>query len=82
MARAEAEGFPEQLKRLQPGNWLHLTLTVSNPPADGLGLYGSGMFILNPPYTLAQDMRETLPYLVEALGQDGGARCGIEHRGN
>jgi 23S rRNA (adenine2030-N6)-methyltransferase len=82
VARVESQRFPEQLKRLQPNNWLHLTLTVSNPPADGLGLYGSGMFILNPPYTLAQSMNEALPYLVERLGQDSGARCEIEHRGN
>ncbi|MCA3814147.1 MAG: 23S rRNA (adenine(2030)-N(6))-methyltransferase RlmJ, partial [Burkholderia sp.] len=59
-----------------------LTLTVSNPPTDGLGLYGSGMFILNPPYTLAQSMNEALPYLVEMLGQDSGARFQIEQRGN
>ncbi|MEN2474229.1 23S rRNA (adenine(2030)-N(6))-methyltransferase RlmJ [Burkholderia stabilis] len=82
VTRLESQRFPEQLKRLQPNNWLHLTLTVSNPPTDGLGLYGSGMFILNPPYTLAQSMNEALPYLVETLGQDSGARFQIEQRGN
>ncbi|KAF1028334.1 MAG: Ribosomal RNA large subunit methyltransferase J [Burkholderia plantarii] len=82
VTRPESVRFPEQLKRLQAENWLHLTLTVSHPPADGFGLYGSGMFILNPPYTLAATMRETLPYLVDKLGQDGGAKFGIEFRGN
>jgi 23S rRNA (adenine2030-N6)-methyltransferase len=40
------------------------------------------MFILNPPYTLAQSMNEALPYLVERLGQDSGARFQVEQRGN
>lgn len=80
VTRVESQRFPEQLKRLQPTNWVHLTLTVSRPPADGYGLYGSGMFILNPPYTLAAAMKETLPFLVEALGQDDNARFSVESR--
>jgi 23S rRNA (adenine2030-N6)-methyltransferase len=80
VTRLESQRFPEQLKRLQPTNWLHLTLTVSRPPSDGFGLYGSGMFIMNPPYTLAAAMKETLPFLVEALGQDDTARFSVESR--
>lgn len=80
VTRAESQRFPEHLKRLQPTNWVHLTLTVSRPPADGYGLYGSGMFILNPPYTLAGTMKEALPYLVDALGQDETARFTVEAR--
>lgn len=80
VTRPESQRFPEQLKRLQPTNWVHLTLTVSRPPSDGYGLYGSGMFILNPPYTLAAAMKETLPFLVEALGQDDTARFSVESR--
>ena len=74
--------FPEQLKRLQPDNWLHVTLSVSNPPEGGLGLYGSGMFIINPPYTLSQSLNEAMPYLAETLAQDHGARFTVEYRGN
>ncbi len=55
---------------------------MSRPPSDGFGLFGSGMFILNPPYTLVDTMKEALPYLVEALGQDSGAKFAIEHRAN
>ncbi|HTH73422.1 MAG TPA: 23S rRNA (adenine(2030)-N(6))-methyltransferase RlmJ, partial [Trinickia sp.] len=43
-------------------------------------LYGSGMFILNPPYTLAGAMKEALPYLVDALGQDETAQFTVEAR--
>ena len=59
-----------------------MTLTVSQPPADGYGLYGSGMFILNPPYTLVAAMKETLPWLVKVLGQDQSAQFKIESRGD
>jgi 23S rRNA (adenine2030-N6)-methyltransferase len=80
VARAESQRFAEQLKRLQSTDWLHLTLTASRPPADGFGLYGSGMFILNPPYTLAATMKETLPFLADALGQDDAAQFKVESR--
>ncbi len=80
VTRPESQRFPEQLKKLQPTNWLHVTLTISRPPPDGYGLYGSGMFVLNPPYTLAAAMKEALPYLVEALGQDETAQFKVESR--
>ncbi|WP_114810333.1 23S rRNA (adenine(2030)-N(6))-methyltransferase RlmJ [Paraburkholderia kururiensis] len=80
VTRPESQRFPEQLKQLQSTNWLHATLTVSRPPEDGFGLYGSGMFVLNPPYTLAAAMKETLPWLVKALGQDDNAQFKLEHR--
>ena len=38
------------------------------------------MFILNPPYTLAAALKETLPYLVQALGQDETAQFTLESR--
>jgi 23S rRNA (adenine2030-N6)-methyltransferase len=82
VARPESQRFPEQLKRLQDKNWLHVSLTVSSPPSDGFGLFGSGMFILNPPYTLAKMLKETLPWLVDVLGQDKAAQFKIEHRGD
>ncbi|QBQ97184.1 23S rRNA (adenine(2030)-N(6))-methyltransferase RlmJ [Paraburkholderia pallida] len=82
VTRPESQRFPEQLKRLQEKNWLHVTLSVSRPPEDGFGLYGSGMFILNPPYTLAATLKEVMPWLVKTLGQGEGAQFKIESRGD
>lgn len=82
VTRPESQRFPDQLKRLQEKNWLHVTLSVSHPPADGFGLYGSGMFILNPPYTLQAALKEALPWLVKTLGKDAGAQFKIEARGD
>jgi 23S rRNA (adenine2030-N6)-methyltransferase len=82
VTRPESQRFPEQLKRLQEKNWLHVSLSVSKPPEDGFGLFGSGMFILNPPYTLEASMKEALTWLVKTLGQDAGAQFRIESRGD
>lgn len=78
VTRSEAQRFPAQLKRLRQDRWLHVALSVGTVPKDGLGLYGSGMFVLNPPYTLTAALHETLPWLVDALGVDRQARFVLE----
>ncbi len=81
VTRLESQRFADQLKRVQPKNWLHVSLTVSKPPVDGFGLFGSGMFIVNPPFTLAGVLKDAMPYLVEKLGQDSKATFKLEQRG-
>ncbi len=78
LQRMESRQFPDKLKRLPAKEWLNVTLTVSTPGPDGIGLHSSGMFILNPPYTLEPMLRETMPWLVQVLGKDSGARFTIE----
>jgi 23S rRNA (adenine2030-N6)-methyltransferase len=78
LQRMESRQFADRLKRVPAKEWLHVTLSVAGPRADGNGLHSSGMFILNPPYTLEATLRETLPYLVQVLGQDAGATFRIE----
>ena len=41
---------------------------------------GSGLFILNPPWTLHKTLQEVMPYLVQVLGRDGGAGFVLEQR--
>lgn len=78
LQRMESRQFADKLKRLPAKEWLNVTLTVSTPGPDGFGLHSSGMFILNPPYTLEPTLREVLPYLVKVLGKDAGATFVIE----
>jgi 23S rRNA (adenine2030-N6)-methyltransferase len=78
LQRMESRQFADRLKRLPAKEWLNVTLTISTPGPDGVGLHSSGMFILNPPYTLEPMLREVLPYLVQVLGKDGGATFTIE----
>jgi 23S rRNA (adenine2030-N6)-methyltransferase len=79
LQRAEARELPAQLKAQQAPSWLHVALTVRTPSADGFGMHGSGLFILNPPYTLPATLQAILPYLVTHLGQDRGAGYTLEH---
>ena len=41
---------------------------------------GSGLFILNPPWTLHKTLQEVMPYLVKVLGRDAGAGFVLEQR--
>ena len=82
LARAESIQLPEKLKRVAGNNWLHVALTVRAPATEGMGLHGSGMFIINPPWTLHAMLKTTLPYLVKTLGQDEGAGFILEHQAN
>ena len=60
-------------KSLATKGWLHARLTVQEPDAQGFGLAGSGVFVLNPPHTLNTTLAATLPFLVDVLGQYAGA---------
>lgn len=68
--RREAQELPRQLEKIAGKNWTHISLTVNKPSADGLGLHGSGVFVINPPWTLTDAMKEALPWLVRCLGKD------------
>jgi 23S rRNA (adenine2030-N6)-methyltransferase len=74
----ESHQFPARLRQLTSQDWLHVTLTVKSPGVDGFGLHGSGMFILNPPWTLPETLGLTMPYLVKILGQDTNADFSLE----
>ena len=76
--RRESQQYPESLKRLQRKDWLHVALTVKAPAADGFGLHGSGLYILNPPWDLPAMLEEAMPYLVKVLGQDEHATFELE----
>ncbi len=78
LQRMEARQMPEKLKQLPANGWLDVTLSVSAPTPDGFGLRSSGMFILNPPFTLEPLLRELMPFLVSALGQDSTANFTLE----
>ncbi len=71
LQRQEAQRLSERFKRMKGVEWIDASLSVNAPSRDGFGMYGSGMFIVNPPWTLRQTLNECLPYLAEALGADG-----------
>ncbi len=79
LARHESRQLPDKLKALPVRNWLHVSLSVTGPGGKGVGMEGSGMFIINPPWTLAATLEQVMPYLVGVLGQDAGAAFRLEH---
>jgi len=80
--RREPAEMARRLER-QPGlRWVHATLTVRSPSPDGLGLHGSGVFVVNPPWTLERALRIALPWLADVLAQDTGAAWSIAASGD
>jgi 23S rRNA (adenine2030-N6)-methyltransferase len=78
LQRMESRQLPDRLKRLPGNGWLNVTLSISSPSPDGFGLHSSGMFVINPPWTLEPMLRELMPYLVKALERDSGASFTLE----
>ena len=79
--RPEAHDLPKKLKTLatKAGKpWLNATLTVKNSKLvtdaageiERPGLPASGMFVINPPFTLKAALQAALPQIAVALAQD------------
>ena len=79
--RPEAHDLPKKLKTLanKAGKaWLNATLTVKNSKLitdaageiERPGLPASGMFVINPPFTLKAALQAALPQMAVALAQD------------
>ncbi|MDO8464087.1 MAG: 23S rRNA (adenine(2030)-N(6))-methyltransferase RlmJ [Gallionella sp.] len=82
LQRVEAKQLPGQLKDIPARSWLHVALSVRAPGADGFGMCGSGMFIVNPPWVLHGILQETMPYLAKHLGEGEQAAFILEHQEN
>ncbi len=69
LQKNESIQLPDRLKKLAP-DWLDATLTVRLPAREGTGMHGSGVFIVNPPWTLAGELASALPWLADTLAVD------------
>jgi 23S rRNA (adenine2030-N6)-methyltransferase len=75
IARRESIALPDRLKALAKAHqraWLCAELRVENAPGERR-LQASGMFVINPPWTLQGHLKDALPILKNALGLDAGA---------
>ena len=96
IGRPEAHALARKLKalctRLQRP-WAQAELNVGLTPAEGTSaqvaqgrshtaMRASGMHVINPPFTLAQQWREALPWVKDALKEATGAGWTVEHGGN
>ncbi|HEY9461284.1 MAG TPA: 23S rRNA (adenine(2030)-N(6))-methyltransferase RlmJ [Paralcaligenes sp.] len=71
--RIEAHELARALERLKTHTWVHASLTVRKPASDGVGLHGSSVFVINPPWTLHADLEKTLPWLSQKMAMDSRA---------
>jgi len=78
LGKPESRKLPEKLKNLGARDWLNVTLEVTAPAKDGFGMHGSGMFIINPPWTLEKTLHETMPVITKLLTQGEGAKYTLE----
>jgi 23S rRNA (adenine2030-N6)-methyltransferase len=71
--RRETDGFAAALRKSIGREALRLELLVDDP-ADRTRLNGSGLLVVNPPWTLAADAEAMLPAIAERLARgDYGA---------
>jgi 23S rRNA (adenine2030-N6)-methyltransferase len=76
LSRRESASLPDHMKKIAASHkrsWLQVELRVENAPKERR-LQASGMFIINPPWTLEKQLAESLPMLIMALAQGDGAQ--------
>ena len=78
LQRPEPLQMVEKLRGLNAKDWLNVSLTVQAPSDEAFGMFGSGLYIINPPWTLPKILEETMPYLTKALAQDDSAEFTLE----
>lgn len=74
-----SERMVAKLKKLGAKSTLEVNFWVSGKDEEA-GMYGSGLFIINPPWKLESQLKEGLPFLVETLGQSNKAGFNLEYK--
>lgn len=78
LQRPEPEEMLDSLDALNVQDWLHVSLSIHAPSAEGFGMHGSGLFIINPPWTLPKTLAETMPVLTQLLALDETAHFTLD----
>jgi 23S rRNA (adenine2030-N6)-methyltransferase len=78
LQRPEPALMLEGLQNLGITDWLNVSLTVQSPSPEGYGMHGSGMFVINPPWTLTKQLEQSMPILTSLLALDNDASFHLE----
>jgi len=70
LQRPEPTKMIDDLIHLNMPNWLHVSMSIHAPYSDGFGMHGSGLFVINPPWTLNATLKESMPILTKLLALD------------
>ncbi|MBM3350451.1 MAG: 23S rRNA (adenine(2030)-N(6))-methyltransferase RlmJ [Betaproteobacteria bacterium] len=79
LQRPEPDAMVDDLMHLDMTDWLHVSMSIHTPSPEGFGMHGSGMFIINPPWTLPKTLEEAMPALTETLALDKDAHYSLEY---
>jgi len=71
--RAEARELPDRALALSDRPCLHLSLSMRAAVPGQRGMFGSGLVVFNPPWTMADSMRMALPWLCEQLAPESAS---------
>jgi 23S rRNA (adenine2030-N6)-methyltransferase len=84
LSRAEAQRLPASLVAVMQAapqqSALRVELRIEEPRGE-FGMFGSGLFIVNPPWILRGQLAEWLPVLQRLLGRAGEASMLLEFMG-
>jgi len=80
LQRPEPAQMIKDLMRLNAPNWLNVSMSIHAPYSEGFGMHGSGLFIVNPPWTLPKILEETMPILTKLLAMDETAGFQIDYQ--
>ena len=76
LSRPESQRLPKNLAELAVPS-LRVELKVENPKGE-FGMFGSGLFVVNPPWILRDQLNILLPTLQRLLGKTGEAEFILE----
>ena len=72
----QTKAFAAKIVRLKVPKILRTELRITGA-SDQEQLLGSGLLIVNPPWTLESELKNLLPALTLALRRDAGGRCNL-----
>lgn len=80
LQRPEPADMIADLMAINLENWLNVEMTIQAPSPEGFGMHGSGLFIVNPPWTLPNILHETMPDLTQLLALDESANYSLNYK--
>lgn len=79
LSRIESQRLPKKIAELNVPS-LRVELKIENPKGE-FGMFGSGLFIVNPPWILHEQLKNLLPELQKLLGKKDEAEFLLEAQG-
>lgn len=80
LQRPEPLEMVEKLKQRNTANWLNVAMAIEAPSEDGYGMYGSGLTLINPPWTLPDTLKAIMPVMTQLLGRDKTAYYTLDYQ--